>query len=288
MRDINESLLRQAGKTAFTLIELLVVIAVMAILAAMLLPALANARNQSIHTQCANNERQQLVALTMYAGENEDYLPDNKGGSWAWDMDAALANQIIAYGTTPLTWYDPGTAPRFGPTDWFGSVPYGNVPGGTKCKWCFYNAPYPDPNIQPGIGFREIGYAQTFFGTAMYAGFYATNTNQKLGGTSTPGFDGTDIDTVPLGPFSKRPLTACATLNNTGESDNYAKMLKYNWVSVDSGYKCQGVIKGNNSAHLEGGSVPVGGNIGMLDGHVEWRPFEQMRNRTSASPHFYY
>jgi hypothetical protein len=65
-------------------------------------------------------------------------------------------------------------------------------------------------------------------------------------------------------------------------------MLKYNWVSVDSGYKCQGVTKGNNSAHLEGGSVPVGGNIGMLDAHVEWRPFEQMKNRTSSSPHFYY
>ena len=288
MRERKIGSLGRLKNGAFTLIELLVVIAIVAVLAAMLLPAMSKVQNQSIHLQCANNQKQQLVTLTMYAGDNEDYLPENKGGSWAWDMDAALANQVLAYGTTPLTWYDPGTAPRFGPTDWFGSVPYGNVPGGTTCKWCFYDAPYPDPAIKPGAGFREVGYAQTFFGTAMYAGFSATNTNQKLGATWTPGFDGTDLDSVPVGPFSKRPLMACATLNDTGHSDVYSRMLKYNWVSVDSGYKCQGVTKGNNSAHLEGGSIPMGGNIGLIDGHVEWRPFDQMRNRTSSSPYFYY
>ena len=278
----------QPVSRAFTLIELLVVIAIIAILAALLLPAMAKAKNQAIHTQCANNEKQQIVALTMYAGDNRDYLPDGTGGNWAWDMDAALANIVIGYGTTPLTWYDPGTAPMFGPVDWFGTVPYGNVPGGTTCEWCFQDAPYPDPTIQPGAGFRVIGYAQTFVGTAMYTGFFATNTNLKLGATSTPGFDGTAEESVPVGAVSKRPLAACATLNNTGDLDVYASELTYNWVSVDGGYKFNGVTKGNNSGHLEGRSVPVGGNMGMLDGHVEWRPFKQMINRTSSSPWFYY
>lgn len=141
----------------FTLIELLVVIAVIAILAALLLPALAKAKRQAVRVQCINNEKQQLVALTMYAGENRDYLPDGSEGYWCWDMDLALANQVLAYGTTPWTWYDPGTAPKFGPVDWFGTKPYGNVPGGDPCLWCFDNAPYPDPNAKPGVGYRVQG-----------------------------------------------------------------------------------------------------------------------------------
>src|SRR5579872_1210768 len=171
----------------FTLIELLVVIAIIAILAAMLLPTLASAKKHAIKVQCLNNEKQQCTALSIYAGDNRDFLPDGSGGNWCWDMDAALANVLIANGTTPLTWYDPGTAPKFGPVDWFGTVPYGNVPGGTPSLWTF-DAPYPAPNIQPGQGFRVNGYAQTFYGTAAYSGVFATNTNQKLTAASTPGY----------------------------------------------------------------------------------------------------
>jgi prepilin-type N-terminal cleavage/methylation domain-containing protein len=276
------------GKAAFTLIELLVVIAIIAILASLLLPALAKAKIQAIHTQCVNNEKQQLVALEMYAGDFKDFLPDGTGGNWCWDMDAALANQVIAYGTTPQTWYDPGTGPKFGPVDWFGTVPYGEVPGGTQSEWTFQNAPYPDPNVAPGVGFRVVGYAQTFYGTVSYAGDYATNTNKKLGATTTPGPNGDDSGGVLVGNTSQRPLTACATLNSDGNSDNYEMTRSYNWVSVDGGYKFNGVTKGNNSGHLEGTTIPIGGNIGMLDAHVEWHPFRQMIDRTSGSPYFYY
>ncbi|HEY1489806.1 MAG TPA: prepilin-type N-terminal cleavage/methylation domain-containing protein, partial [Verrucomicrobiae bacterium] len=62
-------------KQGFTLIELLVVMAIIAVLAAMLLPALARAREKAHSTQCVGNLRQWGLAYRMYADDNNDFLP---------------------------------------------------------------------------------------------------------------------------------------------------------------------------------------------------------------------
>ncbi|HON08176.1 MAG TPA: DUF1559 domain-containing protein [Verrucomicrobiota bacterium] len=74
----------EVNEKAFTLIELLVVIAIIAILAALLLPALAKAKEQARSTACKNNMKQICYGIIMYADENRDIMPwapkDNKDG----------------------------------------------------------------------------------------------------------------------------------------------------------------------------------------------------------------
>jgi prepilin-type N-terminal cleavage/methylation domain-containing protein len=81
------------SEEGFTLIELLVVIAIIAILAAMLLPTLAKAKQQAQGTYCMNNSRSFILAWQMYTHDNNNNLMQNwVPGFLSWGLSSDNTN----------------------------------------------------------------------------------------------------------------------------------------------------------------------------------------------------
>jgi prepilin-type N-terminal cleavage/methylation domain-containing protein len=244
---ITNSAFTHTRRRGFTLIELLVVIAIIAILAALLLPALANAKERAKKVRCVANMKQHGVAFMLYANDNKDFVPqpprhaNNEAGSSLHDLPRDAADVLGANGAKRAIMYCPG-----------GRVAVKDM----DILWDFNNR------------YRLTGYVWLFERESPPSATAPVRRKDGLGYASKM--------SVPYAPSN---ATIGRLSPATAELVIDVVMSEGTGTVNDAFTGISGVLLpfgGYNSSHMAGKN-PDGGNTLYQDTHVAWVGFKRMK-----------
>jgi prepilin-type processing-associated H-X9-DG protein len=241
----------------FSRIDLVASVAIVLLAGLLAVPLLASPGQRVLQAECAANLRQFAMALHVYAGANSDRLPAslNPTGPWPTDLSIYLVPPLLQAGMKPENFFCPVTRP----------------------------ASYRSLVDSGSFGSQSVfmGYAASFAGIRDAASALLTPTNQnvflipqriEVGGLS-----------LPPPSVSSRVLLADTVLTTTS---NRLDVGESRFYRSDTDGVFPFLLSSPPTAHTAG-AQPAGGNLAMMDGHVEWRPFEEMEPRTRG-PYFFW
>ncbi len=246
-------------RQGFTLIELLVVIAIIAILMSILMPALQRVREQARQKSCAARIRQHLLALNMYADDNDSKLPlPNTAGGWLQDIAVNTVHFMLQTGMTREIFYCPSNHNHQKFNDMF---------------WMYNNQSWNGKRFRSESGFIVSGYCyllELSQGERPEIVRYESDNPTKIW-----------LKTTQQKNPAIRELCIDSIMGQPQSGTKYGR----NFGQVQGGIYGQHQVY-DQTSHLKSDYEPRGGNIGFLDTHVDWRPFRPDIENGVAVPRY--
>jgi len=244
-------------EAGFTLIELLVVIAIIAIL----MPALQRVKEQARQQSCGARIRQHLLALNMYADDNDSKLPlPTTAGGWLQDIAINTVHFMLDTGMTREIFYCQSNRNHQKHNDMF---------------WMFNN--------QSWNGAKFTNYSD---GSFIVSGYCYILELRQGGRQDIVRYENDDLQNVWLKTTQEknpalRELCVDSIMGIPQSNTKYG----HNFGQVPGGIYGQHQVY-DQTSHLKSDYEPRGGNIGFLDSHVEWRPFNPDIQNDVAVPRY--
>jgi prepilin-type N-terminal cleavage/methylation domain-containing protein/prepilin-type processing-associated H-X9-DG protein len=241
------------AKHAFTLIELLVVIAIIAILAAMLLPALANSKEEANRAACGSNLKQWGLALTMYLDDNRQIFPMAKiangtiGAPSGYNEDTPQWSDLVTFhaaGQGDDVWYN-ALPPYIGRVPlWQIAAAPGNFPSMKTLFVCPTAARQPSEfgpgrivfnygsNYKGATGLTGIGYGSNFsFSVVVCPSAFVFMTEARAHSTESPFYGTSPTNEVGCSHIYTAQISSRHKAGmNINFSDGHVAYYRYSYV----------------------------------------------------------